>query len=139
MEEQYKKFISPGEKVVKVLGYAKSQFVWDIVWSVLLIPVFFIGLFLIAISLYRKITILYLITDKRVIVKKGLIGQSTISADYSQITDVSVEQGILGRLILHTGTIVLDTAGTDLAKVQLKWVENPFETKNFIYERLHKK
>ena len=139
MEERYKKFLSPEEKVIKVLGYAKSQFIWDIVWSVLLIPVFFVGLILIWIPLYRKLTILYLITDKRVIVKKGLIGQSTISADYSGITDVSVDQGVLGRLILHTGTILLNTAGTDLEEIQLQWVENPFETKNFIYERLHKK
>lgn len=139
VQGEYQKFLAPGEKVVKVFDYATSQFIWDIVWGVLLIPVFLIGLILIAVSLYRKFTLKYLVTDKRVIVKKGLIGQSTISADYSKITDVAVQQGILGRLILHTGTIVLNTAGTDLGEVILKWVQDPFEAKNAIYAHLHKK
>ncbi len=138
-ENQYKKFLAPGEKVIKVFGYAKSQFIWDIIWGVLLIPVFLIGFVLIALSLYRKITLKYLITDKRVIFKKGLIGQSTVSADYSRITDVTVEQGILGRILLHTGTIHLNTAGGDVKELELKWIQNPFETKDVIYEYLHKK
>lgn len=137
-KSEYQKFLSPGEKVVKVFDYATSQFIWDIVWGVLLIPVFLIGFILIAISLYRKFTLKYLVTDKRVIVKKGLIGQSTVSADYSKITDVTVQQGILGRLILHTGTIVLNTAGTDTGEIILKWVQDPFEAKNTIYTQLHK-
>lgn len=139
LESEYQRFLAPGEKVVKVFDYATSQFIWDIVWGVLLIPVFLIGLILITVSLYRKFTLKYLVTDKRVIVKKGLIGQSTISADYSKITDVTVQQGILGRLILHTGTIVLNTAGTDLGEVILEWIQDPFEAKNTIYAHLHKK
>ena len=99
----------------------------------------FFGLIWILIAIYRKLTLRYLITDKRIIVKKGLIGQSTVSADYSKVTDVTVQQGILGRLILHTGTIVVNTAGTDLGEVTIKWVEDPFKAKNAIYGQLHKK
>lgn len=136
---EYKKFLAPSEKLIQVFGYSKPQFIWDLVWGILFIPAFFIGIVLILISLYRKLTIKYFVTDKRVIIKKGLIGQSTVSASYSQISDVTVTQGILGRLVLHTGTIVINTAGTDLAEITMDWVENPFETKNIIYEQMHKK
>ena len=137
--EQYRKFLAPNEKVIKVFDYANSQFIWDLVIGVLLIPLLLFGLIWILIAIYRKLTLRYLVTDKRVIVKKGLIGQSTVSADYSKITDITVQQGILGRLILHTGTIVVNTAGTDLGEVTIKWVEDPFKAKDVIYGQLHKK
>lgn len=137
--EQYKKFLAPNEKVIKVFDYANSQFVWDLIIGILLIPLLFFGLIWILIAVYRKITLRYLVTNKRVIVKKGLISQSTVSADYSKITDITVKQGILGRLLLHTGTIFLNTAGTDLAEVNIKWVDNPFKAKDVIYGQLHKK
>lgn len=138
-DQSYKKFLAPNEKIVKVFDYANSQFIWDLVIGTLLIPVLFFGLIWILIAIYRKLTIRYLVTDRRVIVKKGLIGQSTVSADYSKITDVTVQQGILGRLILHTGIIVVNTAGTDLGEVTIKWVEDPFKAKDVIYGQIHKK
>lgn len=153
-ENQYSKFLAPGEKIIKVIEYANSEFMWDLFWGflpmILAIILFglditgviiglFIGSYFILSGLYKKLTLKYFVTDKRVILKKGLIGQSTVSADYSKITDVTVQQGILGRVILHTGTIVLNTAGTDLGEVILKWVQDPFKTKDVIYEQLHKK
>lgn len=137
-DEEYKKLLAPNERVVKVFDYADSQFIWNLVIGTLLIPLLFFGLIWILITIYRKLTLRYLVTDRRVIVKKGLIGQYMVSADYSKITDVTVQQGILGRLILHTGTIVVNTAGTDLGEVIVKWVEDPFEAKNVIYNQLHK-
>ena len=152
--EQYKKFLAPNEKVIRVIGYANSELVLDFIYGfspALLLGLFtgfditaiviglLLGLYFILGGLYKKLTLKYLVTDKRVVLKKGLIGQSTVSADYSKVTDVTVQQGILGRLILHTGTIVLNTAGTDMAEIILKWVQDPFKTKDIIYEQLHKK
>ncbi|MBI2329829.1 PH domain-containing protein [Candidatus Daviesbacteria bacterium] len=154
LESEHQKFLAPGEKVIKVFDYANAELMWDLLWGFLpvllaiilfgfditgVIIGLFIGSYFILSGLYKKLTLKYLVTDKRVVLKKGLIGQSTVSADYSKITDVTVQQGILGRLILHTGTIVLNTAGTDLGEVILKWVQNPFEAKNTIYAHLHKK
>lgn len=154
MEEKYQKFLAPGEKVIKVFEYANAELIWDFVWGflpVLVVALFagfnetsvriglLIGLYFILSGLYKKLTLKYLVTDKRVVLKKGLIGQSTVSTDYSKVTDVTVKQGVLGRLLLHTGTIIVNTAGTDLDEVELKWVQDPFEAKNVIYDRLHKK
>jgi len=150
---QYSKFLTPNEKIIKVIEYAKAELLWNLFWGFLPILVaalisgfdimaivigLLLGLYFIFIGLYRKFTLKYIVTDKRVVLKKGLIGQSTISADYSRVTDVTVEQGILGRLVLHTGSILLNTAGTDLEEITLKWVQDPFSAKNLIYEQLHK-
>jgi len=156
MENNYKKFLSPDEKVEAVLGYAPAEFILNAVGAgiVVLIVVGFLtlidagawsitvglvlGVLLLLPSIYHYYSVKYLVTDKRVVVKTGLIGQSIVSADYSKITDVTVNQGILGRLILRTGTIVLNTAGTDTGEVALKWVNDPFEAKNLIYKHLGK-
>lgn len=154
MEEKYKKFLSPDEKILQVMGYAKAELVWDLTWGFMpvlvvalliglnvtsVIIALLIGAYFIFSGLYKKLTLVYLVTNKRVILKKGLIGQSTVSADYSRITDVTVKQGILGRVLLHTGTILLNTAGGDVEELELKWIQNPFESKDVIYESLHKK
>lgn len=107
-----------------------------------LLLVVVVGLYLILSAIYRLVTIKYIITDQRVIIKKGLIGQSTQSLSYAKITDVHVEQGILGRILLHTGTITLDSAGNTPEgdeEMVLEWVDDPFKTKDIIYKHLHKK
>ncbi len=154
IETQYKKFLAPEEKVIRVIDYAMAELIWDFFQGFLpvLLAVIFFGLDITAIviglligsyftlsGLYKKLTLKYVITDKRVILKKGLIGQSTVSADYSRITDVTVKQGILGRVLLHTGTILLNTAGGDIEELEFKWIQGPFETKDVIYKHLHKK
>lgn len=154
MENQYKKFLATEEKIIRVIDYAMAELMWDFIWGFLpvLLAVIFFGLDIIAIviglfigsyftlsGLYKKLTLKYLVTDRRVILKKGLIGQSTVSADYSRITDVTVKQGILGRVLLHTGTILLNTAGGDTEELELKWIQDPFEAKDVIYKHLHKK
>ncbi|MEX0895777.1 MAG: PH domain-containing protein [Patescibacteria group bacterium] len=150
---KYQKFLAPHEHIICVLEYAKSEFIWDIfigfLPAIILAFIFemnffailgglLIGSFLFIKALYIKYTLAYLITDKRIVIKKGLIGQSTLSADYTKLTDVTVEQGILGRLLLNTGTIKLNTAGSDLEEINLRWVSNPFSTKDILYSQMHK-
>lgn len=137
MDESYKKFLAPNEKIVAVFDYATTDFISGLIIGIILAPVL-LGIYIIFWNIYQKLTIKYLITNKRVIIKRGLIGQSAISADYSRITDVSVEQGIFGRLLLHSGTIFLNTAGGDTEELELKWIQNPFSVKDIIYQHLHK-
>ena len=104
LESEHQKFLAPGEKVIKVFDYANAELMWDLLWGFLpvllaiilfgfditgIIIGLFIGSYFILSGLYKKLTLKYLVTDKRVVLKKGLIGQSTVSADYSKITDVT--------------------------------------------------
>jgi len=54
----------------------------------------------------------FAITNKRVIIKTGLISRKTFEMNHSKIESVNVDQGILGR-ILGYGTIrIVGSGGT---------------------------
>lgn len=62
--------------------------------------------------LIDKYTDEFVITNKRVIIKTGLISRRTLEMNLSKIESVNVDQGILGR-ILGYGTIrIIGTGGT---------------------------
>ena len=46
-----------------------------------------------------------------------------------------VDQSIIDRLLLHHGTIVVNTAGVSKGEIVLKYVDYPLELKNLL-ERL---
>lgn len=77
----------------------------------------------------------YLLTTRRVILKKGLVTVKLTSALYDKITHLEVDQGIVDRLFLHHGTIYIHTAGSEKDELVLKYVESPIEFKNLL-ERL---
>ena len=52
----------------------------------------------------------YVITGKRILVKKGLIGRDFNSIDYEKIQDVSVNVGVIDKIFV-TGSIISSSAG----------------------------
>ena len=77
----------------------------------------------------------YLLTTRRVIVKKGLFAVKFYAALYDKITHLEVDQGFLDRLFLHHGTIIVNTAGLNKGEIVLRFVDYPMELKNLM-ERL---
>lgn len=74
--------------------------------------------------LIDKYTNEYAITNKRVVVKTGLISRDTFEMNHSRIESVNVDQGILGR-ILGYGTIsIVGSGGT---KVSFPNIKSPLE------------
>ncbi len=62
----------------------------------------------------------FAITNKRVMVKTGLISRKTLEMNHSKIESVNVEQSILGR-ILGFGTIrIVGTGGTKESFTNIK-------------------
>lgn len=83
----------------------------------LLFPHFWIGLILIiGVPLYKALVYkhtYYAITNKRVILQKGLIGRDFEMVDFDQITNAEVNVGILDKLVGgDSGSILISTAGT---------------------------
>jgi len=54
----------------------------------------------------------FAITNKRVIIKTGLIRRSTIELNLSKIESVNVDQGILGRILGYGSLQIVGTGGT---------------------------
>ena len=77
----------------------------------------------------------YLLTTRRVIVKRGFFTVKLASALYDKITHIEVDQSFVDRMFLHHGTILVHTAGSNSDEIVLQYVESPIEFKN-ILERL---
>lgn len=77
----------------------------------------------------------YLLTTRRVLIKKGLFGVKLDTALFDKITHIEVDQSFLDRLLLHHGTIVINTAGVSKGEFALRFVDYPMELKNLL-ERL---
>lgn len=66
----------------------------------------------------------FAITNKRVIIKTGLISRRTFEMNHSKIESVNVDQGILGRMLGY-GTIRL--VGSGGTKEIFPKIQNPLE------------
>lgn len=77
----------------------------------------------------------YLLTTKRVIIKKGFFTVGLTSALYDKITHIEVEQGILDRMIMKHGAVIVNTAGMNKGEIRLNFIDYPIDFKNLL-ERL---
>ena len=111
--------LGDGEKVVH-----RGELHWAIFLpGIVLLPVLIGVLFLIS-ALIAKISTEMAVTNRRVIIKAGLISRRTIEMNLTKVENIGVDQGILGR-ILNYGTItVVGTGGT---REPFKWVSAPLD------------
>jgi len=62
--------------------------------------------------LIHKLTDEFAITNKRVIIKTGLISRKTFEMNHGKIESVNVDQGILGRLLGYGTIRIVGSGGT---------------------------
>src|SRR5690606_15890704 len=77
----------------------------------------------------------YLLTTRRVIIKKGLLSVRLTSALYDKITHIEVDQSLVDRLILKNGNIIINTAGGNKDEIHILAIDEPMQFKNLL-ERL---
>ena len=77
----------------------------------------------------------YLLTTRRVIIKRGLFSVKLNSALFDKITHIEVEQSFMERLFFHHGKIIVNTAGMNKGEMVLDFIDYPIEIKNLL-ERL---
>lgn len=75
----------------------------------------------------------YLLTTKRILIKKGLFAVKLTTALYDKITHIEVDQSMMDRFLFHHGSININTAGQ--GQIVLNSIEYPMEIKNLL-ERL---
>jgi membrane protein YdbS with pleckstrin-like domain len=73
---------------------------------------------------FLKVSNQFIFTNQRVLVRHGWLNVKTISIHYNRMTDASVKQDIIDR-ILKIGTLSLSTAGSEGYKVNLNHIEKP--------------
>lgn len=81
---------------------------------------------------YLRVSNQYVFSDQRVLIRRGWLNVKTISIHYNRMTDASVKQDIIDRII-KIGTLSLSTAGSEGYKVNLNHIEKPKQRKKDLY------
>ena len=71
-----------------------------------------VGFLILILNFFSNYVVEYAITNKRVIIKSGLIGTDYKSIYFEQITQVLIDVGLIGK-IFGTGNIKIDTGKTE--------------------------
>jgi uncharacterized membrane protein YdbT with pleckstrin-like domain len=74
--------------------------------------VLLVGMAMLVGAWIRHWTSEFAVTDRRVIIKVGLISRQTIEINMSKVESVEVRQGILARLLNYGTIVVIGTGGT---------------------------
>jgi uncharacterized membrane protein YdbT with pleckstrin-like domain len=104
--------------VARVFGTLKSATVWGIVVSVVLLVL------VLLIGWLRRIGIQYTITDKRIVIRHGILSRSEHSAHIDRVQNVNTYQSFFERM-LGVGTVDFDTAGSEDFDFKFVGVEDP--------------
>lgn len=106
----------PGERVVHE-GHTSLWSVWHLLlFGVLLLPAFGLGLILLGVAYVRIRSTELAVTTKRVIVKHGFIRRHTIEININKVESIQVEQSLTGRM-LNFGTLVIAGTGSSHAPI----------------------
>src|SRR5512140_2449601 len=83
-----------------------------------------IGLFVILSAVIRRQTTELVLTDRRIITKRGLVSRDTVEMNLNKVESVQVNQGLMGR-ILNYGDVTV--VGTGSSMEPLRGIARPLE------------
>jgi uncharacterized membrane protein YdbT with pleckstrin-like domain len=133
-EKIWQKVLAPGEKVLYEFTVSERYRKLGIITSIITTPLIIGFLGLIFYLWYVKKANAYAFTNKRILIHKGVFSTHLISVDYDKITDVIVKEPFFDRLIMKTGSLIINTAGTTLHEVVLSNIDQPYEIKKKLDE-----
>lgn len=100
--------------------------------SVMSVVMLFVGLPW-AVAYMAKVSTELAVTNKRVIAKKGIISRKTVELNLSKVESLTVNQGLLGRL-LNSGTLIVN--GTGGVKTPFKAIDDPLSFRKAVNEQI---
>lgn len=156
----FAKYLAEDEQLILATGlgkaYLRSRFIINMVWPGLIFILLGLGLsylfkleplwglilgLILAIlaaalkTVYTYHANRYLLTTRRVIIKRGLVAVKITAALFDKITHIDVEQSFIDRLLMHHGKVIINTAGMNKDEIVLTYIDWPIEFKNLL-ERL---
>ena len=162
-KKAFEEFLSEDEEMVLATGFGKNYmrhkfiylFLWPggigiaLGWGLAYFMQFNIGLGILGGMILSSIWALilsiwhyhanrYILTTRRVIIKKGLISVKLVSALYDKITHIEVDQGIMDRLIMKHGNIIVNTAGGNNDEIKISNIDEPIKFKNLLERMINR-
>lgn len=142
--------ILPGEKIVKI-----ARFHWGIYWKGLVVMAFAVlllltvrnlGIFMVlvaggmlGVAYMTKHYLLLVLTNKRLLIRSGLIRMDTVQLAVDRIESVELERTIPGMIMGYASVVITGTGSRVMA---VPFVENPHIfrrlTDEVIYTETHK-
>jgi len=136
----------------QTINYTFNEQPKQISGSIAGIAIILIGLLISLFSFFSDIVKNYAVTQKRIIIKSGLIGTDFKSIYFDQIKNIIVDVGLIGK-IFSVGSIKIDigktetysTGGNHNAPSQvrtrtmydvLKYIDNPYEVYKYLQKTL---
>lgn len=74
----------------------------------------------------------YFVTELRVYKKNGILWKKIMDAKKEEITDISVRRSFWDKFLFFTGTLEINTAGSDVIEIILAKVHCPYAMKKEI-------
>ena len=121
--------LSAGEKIEAIFNLHWTAWIPVWLWVLLAIPT--IGITLL-VALYAYLRLKFQeqgVTNKRVILKKGIIGRQTEEMKLKSIETVEIDQGVLGRMLGY-GTVKV--TGRGVSDILFKAIDDPMAVKRAI-------
>ncbi|MDD2822626.1 MAG: PH domain-containing protein [Candidatus Daviesbacteria bacterium] len=162
-KKAFEKFLAEDEELILATGfgsvYLRSVFMQAILWPGIIFWIIglasanflqinlgyglLVGLIFSCLVAFLKSTHAYhanryLLTTRRVIIKRGVFAVSLTSALYDKITHIEVIQSFIDKLFYHLGNIIINTAGTNKDEIVLKYVDYPVEFKNLLERMINR-
>lgn len=100
----------------------RGEIHWAIFIRGILLSPFLIGIAMLILDLFTKISTEMAVTNKRVIIKTGLISTRTVELNLSKVENIAVSQSLFGRMLGYGSITVVGTGGT---KEPFRWVKDP--------------
>jgi uncharacterized membrane protein YdbT with pleckstrin-like domain len=121
--------LSAGERIEGL--FKLHWFAWMPVWIWGLLSIVSLGI-LLPVAIYAFLRLKYQergVTNKRVILKKGIIGRKTEEMKLKSIETVEIDQGVIGRLFGY-GTVRI--TGRGVSDLVFKGIDDPIAVKRAI-------
>jgi uncharacterized membrane protein YdbT with pleckstrin-like domain len=143
----------PGEQVLYKTGLHWIVFFWPVFFAVFFglggLPLLFMresaivgflllvfaGLLVLLGYLTRKATEMA-VTNKRIVIKTGLVSRRTFELLLSKVERIGVEEGLLGRMLGYGSVVVRGTGGTP---EPFKNVAHPLEFRRQVQQRVEER
>lgn len=96
-------------------------------------PFVMLGLIVLGITYLRINSSEFVVTDKRVLIKVGILKTKSLETMLNKVEGIHVEQGIIGKLVDSGSIIIKGTGGTNNP---FSNIDKPFEFRNAVYEQI---
>lgn len=150
-----KKHLDSNEKILLSFRPSRKAYIFQYMFFILLffLGIFLAGYFVIGTALksvpyvgvlcmlysiiilvrleYRIWSRRYALTNERLMYSRGIIDETFESSMYKYITDIRFEQSLWDK-IMNTGSILIDTAGTNNYEIRYRKISDPLKIKKMI-------